>query len=152
MSMNTATGPRTGPAPREARSPVGGQEGIAEDWADRAAGAPRLLFVENRGAQDTGEAGGEGGADDFRSEAVTQVLMGNSVMLFLVQEGVVLAVPGRDTDLDRFQREGGLLAADRFSLEERGLDVGTLRRGTRITGMDEVAGWILDPSVRVMWH
>lgn len=135
--MNTAAGPDTGPASR----------GDGEDWADRAAGAPRLLFVEN-----SAEEGGEGRADGFRSEAVTQVLMGNSVMLFLVQGGVVLAVPGRDTDIDRFQREGGLLAADRFSLAERGLDAEALRGGTRITGMDEVAGWILDPSVRVMWH
>ncbi|MDJ0382255.1 hypothetical protein [Streptomyces sp. G-G2] len=148
MRVNTATGPRTGAAAREAVSPAGGRDAASEerdDWADRAAGAPRLLFVENRA-----EEGGE--ADGFRSEAVTQVLMGNSVMLFLVQGGVVLAVPGRDTDLDRFQREGGLLAADRFSLEEHGLAEDMLLQGTRITGMDEVAGWILDPSVRVMWH
>ncbi|MFJ7205907.1 hypothetical protein ACIQWR_20515 [Streptomyces sp. NPDC098789] len=147
MSVNTATGPGAGAAVGQ-----GANEGRSgnedQDWVERAAGAPRLLFVENRARE--GDRAGE--PDGFRSDAVTQVLMGNSVVLFLVQEGVVLAVPGRDTDIDRFQREGGLLAADRFSLEEHGLAEDALRRGTRITGMDEVAGWILDPSVRVLWH
>jgi hypothetical protein len=74
------------------------------------------------------------------------------VVFFLVEEGVVLAVPESDAHLDRFQKEGGTLAADRFSLAQRGLDKTPLRAGTRVTGMDEVAGWILDPAVRVVWH
>ena len=112
---------------------------------ERPAGdGPWLLLVESRGHDDE--------PDGFRQDAVTQVLMGNPVVFLLVEEGVVLAVPESDADLDRFQKEGGTLAADRFSLAQRGLDKAPLRAGTRVTGMDEVAGWILDPSVRVVWH
>ncbi|MFF3291885.1 hypothetical protein [Streptomyces sp. NPDC003023] len=107
-------------------------------------GRPRLLLVESQGgvAQDPA----------FRRDAVTQVLAGHSVLLFLVQDGVLLAVPGSDDDLDRFQKGGGVLAADEFSLTQRGLGADLLRPELKVIGMDEVAGWILDPAVRVVWH
>ncbi|MET9610111.1 hypothetical protein ABZZ17_34410 [Streptomyces sp. NPDC006512] len=114
---------------------------MSEIWES---GTPRLLLVESQGrfAQDAG----------FRRDAVTQVLTGQSALLFLVQDGVVLAVPGSDSDLDRFQKEGGVLAADSFSLAQRGLEAASLRPELRVVGMDVVAGWILDPAVRVVWH
>ncbi|MFF4324219.1 hypothetical protein [Streptomyces sp. NPDC001568] len=114
---------------------------MSEDWES---GAPRLLLVESQGrfAQDAG----------FRRDAVTQVITGQTALLFLVQDGVVLAVPGSDSDLDRFQKEGGVLAADSFSLAQRGLEEASLRPELRVVGMDVVAGWILDPAVRVVWH
>jgi hypothetical protein len=83
---------------------------------------------------------------------LAHVTTGSSVVFFLVDEGVVLAVPGSDAAFDRFREAGGTLAADRFSLAQRGPDKAPLRAGTRVTGMDEVAGRILDPSVRVVWH
>ncbi|UYQ64821.1 DsrE family protein [Streptomyces peucetius] len=115
---------------------------MTEIW--ESGGPPRLLLIESQGrvAQDTG----------FRRDAVTQVLTGSSVLLFLVQDGVLLAVPGSDEDLDRFQKGGGVLAADGFSLAQRGLDTDLLRPELRVVGMDEVAGWLLDPAVRVVWH
>ncbi|MGW6544049.1 hypothetical protein ACWGBH_14520 [Streptomyces massasporeus] len=112
----------------------------AADWESTA---PRLLLIESQGrAADTG----------FRRDAVTQVITGESALLFLVQDGVVLAVPGSDADLDRFQKEGGVLAADSFSLAQHGLDTAGLRPELRVVGMDVVAGWIIDPTVRVVWH
>ncbi|MFI9824537.1 hypothetical protein ACIHFC_29405 [Streptomyces sp. NPDC052013] len=115
----------------------------AVDAADWESTAPRLLLIESQGrAADTG----------FRRDAVTQVITGESALLFLVQDGVVLAVPGSDADLDRFQKEGGVLAADSFSLAQHGLDTAGLRPELRVVGMDVVAGWILDPAVRVVWH
>lgn len=116
---------------------------MTEIWESGA--PPRLLLIESQGriAQDAG---------GFRRDAVTQVLTGHAVLLFLVQDGVVLAVPGSDEDLDRFQKGGGVLAADGFSLAQRGLDEALLRPELRVVGMDEVAGWILDPAVRVVWH
>jgi hypothetical protein len=115
---------------------------VTETW--ESGGPPRLLLIESQGqpAPDSG----------FRRDAVTQVLTGHSVLLFLVQDGVVLAVPGSDEDLDRFQKGGGVLAADGFSLAQRGLDTDLLRPELRVVGMDEVAGWLLDPAVRVVWH
>lgn len=117
------------------------QEETGIGWGS---GTPRLLLIESQGraAEDTG----------FRRDAVTQVLTGQSALLFLVQDGVVLAVPGSDADLDRFQKEGGVLAADSFSLAQHGLDTANLRPELRVVGMDVVAGWILDPAVRVVWH
>lgn len=107
-------------------------------------GAPgRLLLIESRGR---GEYTG------FRRDAVTQVLGGQPTVLFLVQDGVMLAVPDSDADLDRFQAEGGALAVDSFSLTQYGLDSAKLRPGLRVAGMDDVADWILDPATRVVWH
>ncbi|MFF1650721.1 hypothetical protein [Streptomyces sp. NPDC058240] len=115
---------------------------MIETWASGA--PPRLLLIESQGpvAQDAG----------FRRDAVAQVLTGHSVLLFLVQDGVVLAIPGSDENLDRFQKGGGVLAADAYSLAQRGLDTAPLRPELRVVGMDVVAGWILDPTVQVVWH
>ncbi|MEU9304024.1 hypothetical protein [Streptomyces sp. NPDC048269] len=114
---------------------------MSENWES---GTPRLLLIESQGRV-TRDAG-------FRRDAVTQVLTGQSALLFLVQDGVVLAVPGSDSDLDRFQKEGGVLAADSFSLDQHGLGTAELRPELSVVGMDVVAGWILDPAVRVVWH
>ncbi|NEB42207.1 hypothetical protein [Streptomyces sp. SID14515] len=103
-----------------------------------------LLLVENRGGADE--------PDGFRRMAVTEAMSRRPVVLLLVEEGVALAVPGSDSALDRFQRAGGRLAADRHSLARRGLDRASLRVGTRVTDLGEVAGWVLDRAVRVVWH
>ncbi|MEU9987494.1 hypothetical protein AB0E10_11890 [Streptomyces sp. NPDC048045] len=123
---------------------AGGVTEQAADGADWEGSTPRLLLVESQA--------GTGADTGFRRDAVTQVITGQSALLFLVQEGVVLAVPGSDADLDRFQKEGGVLAADSFSLAQHGLDTAGLRPELRVVGMDVVAGWILDPAVRVVWH
>ncbi|WP_156727257.1 hypothetical protein [Streptomyces apocyni] len=107
-------------------------------------GRPRLLLVESQGRTASDAA--------FRRDAVAQVLAGHSVTLLLIQDAAALSVPGSDTGLDRFQKEGGLLAADRFSLAQRGLDQAAFRDGLRVVDMDEVGGWVLDPDVRVVWH
>ncbi|MBX7553615.1 hypothetical protein K1Y78_38040 [Streptomyces sp. tea 10] len=107
-------------------------------------GAPAsLVLIESQGA---GEPAG------FRRDAVVQLRQGRPTVLFLVQDGALLAVAGSDADLDRFQEEGGVLAADGFSLAQRGLDDAGLRPGLRVAGMDDVAAWILDPTTRVVWH
>lgn len=115
---------------------------MTEGW--ESGGPSRLLLIESQGGPERDS--------EFRRDAATRVLTGQAVLLFLVQDGVVLAVPGSDEDLDRFQKSGGVLAADGFSLGQRGLDTELLRPEVRVVGMDVVAGWILDPAVRVMWH
>ncbi|OKK04822.1 hypothetical protein AMK26_16220 [Streptomyces sp. CB03234] len=122
------------------RTGTGGRSG---NPGSGAAGV-RLLLVETRGT--------DAPPDGFRADAVMEVLTGHAVLLFLVGEGVTLAVPDSDRELDLFQKEGGELTADLFSLVQRGLDEAALRPGVRVTGWPEVAGWLLDPAVRVAWH
>ncbi|MGW3957053.1 hypothetical protein ACWEKM_40600 [Streptomyces sp. NPDC004752] len=117
------------------------RDGAHEEPGGGAAG--RLVLIESQ------DAGGPAG---FRRDAVVQVRQGRPTVLFLVQDGVLLAVAGSDAELDRFQQEGGVLAADGFSLAQRGLDDARLRPGLRVAGMDEVAAWVLDPATRVVWH
>lgn len=109
-----------------------------------AAGA-RHVLIETKGPVAPVDAG-------FRRDAVALADAGGEVTMFLVDEGVTLAAPGSDAELDRFQEAGGGLAVDLFSLTQRGLEESPLRPGARVTGMDEVAGWVLDPTARVVWH
>ena len=67
-------------------------------------------------------------------------------------DGVTFALPGTDAETDRYLNAGGRLAADRFSLIQRGIAEEALRPQARATDMDEVAGWVLDPDIRVVWH
>ena len=102
-----------------------------------------LVLIESQGAD---------GPAAFRRDAVVQLRQGRPTVLFLVQDGVLLAVAGSDAVLDRFQEEGGVLAADGFSLTQRGLDDAALRPGLRVAAMDDVAAWVLDPATKVVWH
>ncbi|SOD62584.1 hypothetical protein SAMN06297387_106161 [Streptomyces zhaozhouensis] len=110
-----------------------------------AAGRPRHLLVESQGRADVGEFG-------FRRDAVALAAAGRGVLLYLVQDGVALALPGSDERLDAFQAAGGTLAADDFSLAQRGLADAPLRPRTQVAGMDDLARWVLDPDVQVVWH
>lgn len=118
---------------------------MTDAWAAVERGTPWYLLIESQGHCAPQEAG-------FRRDAVAQAEAGRPVLMFLVQDGVALALPGSDSALDSFQEAGGRLAADRFSLTQRGMEEGTLRPTVRVTGMDEVAGWMLDPDVNVVWH
>lgn len=117
------------------------RDGVHEE--PRADAPGNLVLIESQGA---GEPAG------FRRDAVVQLRRGRPTVLFLVQDGVLLAVAGSDADLDRFQEGGGVLAADGFSLAQRGLDDARLRPGLRVAGMEDVAAWVLDPTTRVVWH
>ncbi|MGA5817938.1 hypothetical protein ACPC54_08775 [Kitasatospora sp. NPDC094028] len=116
-----------------------------DDRAVRTPGEPWFLLIESQGHCAPQEAG-------FRRDAVAQARAGRPVVMFLVQDGVALAFPGSDAELDGFQEAGGLLVADGFSLIQRGLEENTLRSGVKVTGMDEVASWVLDPDANVVWH
>jgi hypothetical protein len=118
---------------------------VTTAWGAAAGGGgARLLLVET---QDRTPAGGS-----FRRDALTQARTGCPVLLFLLQDGAPLALPGSDTELDGFQRAGGLLAVDRYSLAQRGLLRAPLREHTAVVDMDQVARWVLDPDVKVVWH
>ncbi|MFF2546341.1 hypothetical protein ACFVUY_27780 [Kitasatospora sp. NPDC058063] len=118
---------------------------MTDAWATVGPGTPWYLLVESQGHSAPQEAG-------FRRDALAQAEAGRPVLMFLVQDGVALALPGSDATLDDFQRAGGRLVADDFSLTQRGLDGRALRPTVRVTGMGEMAEWMLDPDVKVVWH
>ena len=120
---------------------------MTDAWGAAKAGdsQPRYLLIESQGPGAPHDAG-------FRRDAVVQAETGRPVLLFLVQDGVTFALPGTDAETDRYLNAGGRLAADRFSLIQRGIAEEALRPQARATDMDEVAGWVLDPDIRVVWH
>ncbi|MEU9113897.1 hypothetical protein AB0D04_19465 [Streptomyces sp. NPDC048483] len=106
---------------------------------------PRLLLIESRGRLADAEAG-------LRRDAAAQARAGYSVLLFLIEDGVMLTLAGSDAALDAFQEAGGELAADRFSLAQRGLAGARLRPGLRVMEADGLAQLLLDPEVQAVWH
>ncbi|MBF6216469.1 hypothetical protein IU487_36460, partial [Nocardia puris] len=49
-------------------------------------------------------------------------------------------------------RHGGRLWIDDFSLRQRALAEAPIMAGHELVGMDRVAGKLLDPTVRAVWH
>jgi predicted peroxiredoxin len=84
-------------------------------------------------ARDLGQAGGE-------------------VTLFLVQNGVMAARTGaNDTALDQVLGTGVRVLADEFSLRERAIDPGTMKRGIKTSPIDEVVD-LLSVGAKALWH
>ncbi|CDR05004.1 MULTISPECIES: DsrE family protein [Streptomyces] len=88
----------------------------------------------------------------FRRDAVTQARLGHPVVLFLIQDAVTLAVPGRSPELEAFIGAGGRVWVDDFSLAQRGLENTGLLPAAHRTDMGAVAEAVLDPAVKVVWH
>ncbi|WP_097869466.1 DsrE family protein [Streptomyces sp. rh34] len=105
----------------------------------------RFLLIESQAVATPAGAG-------FRHDAVTQARMGHSVVLFLIQDGVTLALPGRAPELEALLEAGGRVWVDAFSLDQRGLHEAGLLPSALTTDMDAVAAAVLDPAVRVVWH
>ncbi|MCA6094680.1 DsrH/TusB family sulfur relay protein [Streptomyces sp. SCA3-4] len=112
---------------------------------EKNAGPVAYLLIESQAAAPPDGTG-------FRRDAVTQARLGHSVVLFLIQDAVALALPGRSEELEALLEAGGRVWADDFSLAQRGLDGGTLMPSVRRTDMDAVAEAVLDPAVKVVWH
>src|SRR5262245_44005470 len=77
---------------------------------------------------------------------------GNAVTLFLVQNGVLPAGPGRaSSGLAALASSGIEVRADRFSLRERGIDEARLLPGVR----PEDIGLVIDKMAagsKTLWH
>ncbi|MFE9644247.1 DsrE family protein [Streptomyces sp. NPDC006365] len=107
---------------------------------------PGFVLIES-----SGPASGPAGAR-FLDDAATLARSGHPVRLVLVQEGVTAALPGARPGLTEFLSYGAELWVDRYSLTQRGLKADQLPGQARLIGMDEVAGELLAPGTRVVWH
>ncbi|WP_053171335.1 DsrE family protein [Streptomyces sp. SBT349] len=108
-------------------------------------GRAEYLLIESRAAATADGAG-------FCRDALLQARAGHGVLLFLLQDGVTMALPGRSAEVKALGAEGGRIWVDGFSLAQRGLADAALLPAARIVDVDAVAGALLDPDVRVVWH
>lgn len=104
-----------------------------------------FLLIESQAAAVPGGVG-------FPRDAVTQARLGHPVVLFLIQDAVALAVPGRSPELEDFIEAGDRVWVDDFSLAQRGLANAGLLPAAHHTDMGAVAEAVLNPAVKVVWH
>ncbi|WP_329157613.1 DsrE family protein [Streptomyces anulatus] len=105
------------------------------------------LLIETRGPW-----GGGRECASFVRDAAALAGGGHPTRLFLLQEGVLGALPGVLPELTDFLETGGQLLVDRYSYRQRGLKDQQLVEGGRLVDMDEIAGNVLDATVKVVWH
>jgi hypothetical protein len=106
----------------------------------------RHLLIETQGPW----AGRE--CASFVRDATTLAGGGHRTRLLLLQEGVLGAVPGALPELEGYLAADGELLVDRYSVAQRGLKKEQLVPEARLVDMDEIAGSVLDPVVKVVWH
>lgn len=92
------------------------------------------------------------GCSRFIADADTLARAGERVWLFLTEDGVTAAVGTPVPELLDLVRNGGRLWIDSFSLRQRALAKAPLAAGHELVSMDDVAGKLLDPAVRAVWH
>ena len=92
------------------------------------------------------------GCSRFIADADTLARAGEGVWLVLLEDGVTAAVGTPVPELLNFVRNGGRLWIDSFSLAQRALATVPLVSGHELVEMDDVAGKLLDPTVRAVWH
>jgi hypothetical protein len=91
------------------------------------------------------------GRDGFAGAARALAGAGHQVVLVLVQDAVcaIATAPGT---LGRLAGDGVTVLVDEFSLLQRGLPGAVLPAGAALTDADRIAGLLLTPGVRVVWH
>jgi len=92
------------------------------------------------------------GCAAFLRDAAALVHAGRRILVLLVQDGVLAALPHGPGALDELMDAGGAVWVDRYSWVHRGLSTVDPAAGVTWVGMDEVAGRVLDPAVQVVWH
>lgn len=107
---------------------------------------PDHLLIESGGAW-SGPA-----CARFVRDAVALAADGHDVCLFLVEDGVTAALPGAVPGLGDVLRLGGRIWVDDLSLGRRALTASDLVPGAEVVGIDAVAGRLLEPGVRAVWH
>ena len=77
---------------------------------------------------------------------------GGEVTLFLVQNGVMPARAGaKDAALDQLLGSQVRVLADDFSLRERAIGPGAMKRGIRTSSIDEIVD-LLSVGAKALWH
>src|ERR1017187_10262908 len=92
-----------------------------------------FVLIESRCAAEASEGRG------FLETAAQLSGAGHEVDLFLIQNGVLLAVRGVDSCLAALPNHHHIFVwADNFSLQTRGVDTSELAPGIRVAGMQEL--------------
>ncbi|MET4696523.1 multidrug transporter [Endozoicomonas lisbonensis] len=103
------------------------------------------LLIESRDPFDSG-------CSHYHQLAEELVKSGRKVTLLLVQNGVL---PARPCDASRtltdMSRQGVEILADDFSLQERGIDPGSLAEGIMAAPLDVVIEQMVQGR-KVLWH
>ena len=106
----------------------------------------KYLLIESR---DPFEANGVSYFYDLATKLVQE---GNTVTLFLVQNGVLPARRGSDaTALVELTRSGVEVLADNFSLRERGIGTGNLVANVKAAPLDIVVDQLAEGR-KTIWH
>lgn len=92
------------------------------------------------------------GCSRFVEDALALAGLEHDVCLFLIQNGVVAAVPGAVPPVSELVRSGGTVVVDRFSLGQRGFDAGDLLPEVEVVEIDSLAERLLEPATRSVWH
>ncbi|MFE1872553.1 DsrE family protein [Streptomyces sp. NPDC059496] len=92
------------------------------------------------------------GCAGFLRDARDLARTGHRVRLLFIQDGVSAAVAGSLGETASAAAAGCEIWVDRFSLAQRGLDESGLLPEARPVEMPQVAAWVLEPDVRVVWH
>ncbi|MGN2637851.1 hypothetical protein ACTD5D_16975 [Nocardia takedensis] len=106
---------------------------------------PSYLLIESR-------APGSAAADRFVGDACRLRHGGARVVLALIQDGVLAAVPGVLPRLAEFTGAGGAVWAEDWSIAQRGVARSDLAAGVIAVGMDRIAETLLRQEVRAVWH
>jgi len=105
------------------------------------------VFVESRDPF-------ESKADRFVVETATALKQrGNSVAVFLVQNGVLAARRNSlNSHLPALSQAGITLLADDFSLSERGIQESELLPGIQRASIDSLVDALAQEKTKVIWH
>jgi len=106
----------------------------------------KYLLIESRDPFDSNDVAG------YYDLAADLVKEGNDVTLFLVQNGVLPARPGKRSEgLAGLASAGVEVLADEFSLRERGIRADALVSGVSAAPLDVVIDQLADGR-KAMWH
>ena len=106
----------------------------------------KYLLIESRDPFDSNDVA------NYSDLATALVEQGNKVTLFLIQNGVFPARPGKRSDsLASVAKAGVEVLADEFSLRERGIHLDRLVDGVRAAPLDVVIDQLADGR-KAMWH
>lgn len=107
----------------------------------------RYLIIESRD-------GFESRDTTFVAETATSLKgLGHTVTVFLVQNGVLAARRlGRESSLTRMSREGVIILADDFSLNERGIQPAELAPGIQQSNIASLVDALVQANTKAIWH
>ena len=105
------------------------------------------VFIESRDPFDSPDTA------FLADTAISLKKRGNDVTVFLVQNGVLAArQQARKSQLPQLLESGITVAADDFSLQERGIQSGECHTKLKITPIDQLVDLLLQENTKAVWH